>query len=41
MVCGSRRGMVSVRRGEFVIGGAGLAWPAVTGVPGSRAAVRG
>ena len=28
MVCGSRRGVVIVRRREFVVVGAGLFWPA-------------
>jgi hypothetical protein len=33
MVCGSRRGVVIVRRREFVVVGAGLFWPAATFAP--------
>ena len=41
MVCGSRRGVVIVRRREFVVVGAGLFWSAATRAPALRAAIRG
>lgn len=40
-VRGSRRGMVSVRRRDRVVAGAGLVWPTVACAPASGAAICG
>jgi hypothetical protein len=41
MVCGSRRGMVIVRRREFVVVATGLFWPGAMRAPALRAAISG